>query len=182
MRGNGEGIVSLLAFELAPAGIFGSAVAFGGATGLAVPQLSSAPLAAGGAAFGAAWLVLRRIGSKRRHYVLPQFDAADFEPDERIDDVEELVLALGQPHEELAELILDEVFEAPRPDELVLEDILEALEPESRVVQLFQPKDAPTAGELQERIERHFRSARHPVPDATEELREALSLLRQSLR
>jgi len=182
MRGNGEGIVSTLAFELTPAAIFGSAVAFGSATGLALPQLSSAPLAAGGAAFGAAWLVLRRIGSKRRPYALPKFDAADFEPDEQIDDIEELVTALGQSHEEPDELILDKIFEAPKPDELVLDDVLEALEPESRVVQLFQQKDAPTAGELQERIERHLRSAPQLVPDATDELREALSALRQSLR
>jgi hypothetical protein len=179
MRRNGEGIVSTLAFELTPAAIFGSAVAFGSATGLALPQLSSAPLAAGGAAFGAAWLVLRRIGSKRGPYVLPKFDAADFEPDEQIDDVEELVTALGQSHEEPDELILDKVFEAPKPDEIVL---LEALEPESRVVQLFQQTDAPTAGELHERIERHLRSAPRLVPDATDELREALSALRQSLR
>ena len=182
MRENGEGIVLSLAFELTPAAIFGSAVAFGGATVLALPQLSSAPLAAGGAAFGTAWLLLRRIGSKQPPYVLPEFDAADFKPDEQSDDIEELVTALGQPPEELDELILDKIFEDPRPNELVLDDVLEALEPESRVVQLFQPTDTPTAGELQERIERHLRSAPRLVPDATEELREALTALRQSLR
>ena len=147
-----------------------------------MPQLSAPPTAAGGAAFGAAWVALRRIGAVRRPFTLRDFELGEFEPVEQVDDIEELVLVLGQRHEELDELVLDEVLEAPRPDELVLDDVLQALEPESRVVQLFQPREAPTAGELHERIERHLRSAPRLVPDATEELREALSALRQSLR
>jgi hypothetical protein len=65
-------------------------------------------------------------------------------------------------------------------EELVLDDVLQALGPESRVVRLFEPSD--TAGELQERIDRHLRSAPRPVPDATQELHDALAALRRSLR
>jgi hypothetical protein len=182
MRGNGEGIVSALAFEFTPAAIFGSAVAFAGATALALPPLSPAPVAAGGAALGAALIALRWIGSKGRVYAIPRFDAPDFEPQDRIDDIEELVLALAEPGDELEELVLEDVFEVPVSDELVLEDVVETPEDDPRVVQLFQPKETPTAGELHERIERHLRSAPRLVPDATDELREALSALRQSLR
>ena len=182
MQGNGQGIFSALAFEFTPAAIFGSAVAFASATALALPPLSPAPLAAGGAASGVACLALRRIGSKRRPYALPEFEPSDFGFEDRIDDIEELVLALGEPGYAPDELILEEVYDAAASEELILDEVYGALQPGSRVVQLFQPKETPTAGEMHERIERHLRSGPRPVPDATEELREALSALRQSLR
>lgn len=65
----------------------------------------------------------------------------------------------------LAEIEALEEEEASRPlpppsvpeDPLVLDDILAEMVPESRVVRLFgPPEDAPTAGELKERIDRHL--------------------------
>jgi hypothetical protein len=63
---------------------------------------------------------------------------------------------------------------------LELDDVLAAIEPESRVVQLFEANDS--AGEMQARIDRHLRSSPRQVPDATQELHDALAALRRSLR
>jgi hypothetical protein len=142
-------------------------------------------VAAGAALFGLALLVLRRLGASSRRYALPEFQIAEFEPEEG-DNIDDLVLALSGPPDptgaEDDELLLDEVAPAATSEELVLDDVLKALDPESRVVQLFDPAKSPTAGELHARIERHLRSGPRVVPDATHGLREALSALRQSLR
>ena len=73
-----------------------------------------------------------------------------------------------------------QVSEAEPAEELVLDDVLEAIGPDNRVVRLFEPND--TAGEMQERIDRHLRSGPRQVPDATQELHDALAALRRSLR
>jgi len=185
MSGDGEDIFSSLAFEFAPAAIFGSAVAFAASRALALPPFGMEAVAVGAALFGLALLVLRRLGASSRRYALPEFEIAEFEPEEA-DSVDELILALSGPQDRAAaeedELLLDEVASASTSEELVLDDVLKALDPESRVVQLFDPAKSPTAGELHARIERHLRSGPRVVPDATHELREALSALRQSLR
>lgn len=164
---------SALAFELAPAAVFNFAVAFAVASLLEQAGLGElaapASVAAGIAAFLTAWLAIRRFGSSDMRFALPRFDnqQLELEPDE---------------------LLLTDVFHAPAAqqsaeDELLLDDVLASIDPDSRVVQLFDPKAMPTAGELQERIDRHLRGDPvQPIPDATRELHEALAALRQSLR
>jgi len=66
-------------------------------------------------------------------------------------------------------------------DELVLDDILAALKPDSRVVQLFARDETPTAGQLKDRIDRHFDGA-PPHVDASQALNDALAELRRSLK
>ena len=171
----GESIGWALAFEFAPAAIFGSATAFSAAIFLEVPQFGMTPVAAGAAAFGGIWLGLNKFGSRGRVLPLPEFEQPRLElspVSELLEqaDVVALVEQLGAPR---AERELEE--------ELVLEDVLEAIEYDSRVVRLFEPND--TAGEMQARIERHLHSARHQAQaNAAQELHEALAALRRSLR
>lgn len=82
-------------------------------------------------------------------------------------------------------------FVAPAEAEepLLLDDALVETDPDSRVVQLFAVSQAPTAGELQARIDRHLHhrpaaswDGPRAVPDATEALHNALDDLRRSLR
>ena len=165
MKKRGAGIVWSLVFEVVPATVFGAATGFCSATFLSSPLLSASPLAAGAAAFGGTWLMLRSLGSPRRRLYLPEFELGGFEADAAL------------PEAEPEELILDEVL-----DELVLEDELQ-VEEDSRVIRLFDPAKMQTAGELHARIERHLQGASRPnMPDATQELHEALAALRQSLR
>lgn len=174
MKG-GESIGWALAFEFAPAAIFGSATAFAAATFLALPQFGMTPVAAGTAAFGGIWLALSRFGSSGRTLALPEFEQPPLElsaVSELLEqaDVVALVEQLG------ATSAKREIH-----DELVLEDVLEAIESDSRVVRLFESND--TAGEMQARIERHLHSARHQAhANAAQELHEALAALRRSLR
>jgi hypothetical protein len=171
----GESIGWALAFELAPAAIFGSATAFSAAIFLGLPQFGMTPLAAGAAAFGGIWLGLNQFGSRGRVLPLPKFE----QPRLELSPVSELleqadVVALV---EQLGAAPAEREFE----EELVLEDVLEAIESDSRVVRLFEPND--TAGEMQARIERHLHSARHQAQaNAAQELHEALAALRRSLR
>ena len=89
---------------------------------------------------------------------------------------------------EMAELVLTEAdrLEAAREDgdALILEDVLTDLSKDSRVVRLFDPSSMPTAGELQERIARHFNASFAPpaLPDASRALHDALAELRRSIR
>jgi hypothetical protein len=172
---SGERIGWALAFEFAPAAIFGSATAFSAAIFLGVPQFEMTPIAAGAAAFGGVWLGLNKFGSRGRVLPLPEFEQPRLElspVSELLEqaDVVAIVEQLGAPPAERE-------FE----EELVLEDVLEAIESDSRVVRLFEPND--TAGEMQARIERHLHSARHQAQaNAAQELHEALAALRRSLR
>ena len=175
MRG-GENIGWALAFELAPAAIFGSATAFATATFLALPQFGMEPVAAGAAAFGGIWLALSKFGSRGRSLPLPEFEQPPLE-----------LSALSELLEQADVVgIVEQLGAAPAAKreiekELVLEDVLEAIESDSRVVRLFEPSD--TAGEMQARIERHLHSARHQAQaNAAQELHEALAALRRSLR
>jgi hypothetical protein len=165
-------MVWAVAFEVLPAAIFGGAVGLSSAAALAAPFASMTPVSAGAAAFGCAWLILRRIGSPRRLYV-HEFDLSAFEPQEADQEPELDELVLDEPIVELDELILDELALERSP----------AAQEESRVIRLFNPAEMQTAGEMQAQIERHLRTAsRQVVPDATQELHEALAALRQSLR
>ena len=83
---------------------------------------------------------------------------------------------------EFDELLLEDELPALVDDVLILEDILPGSEGDSRVIRLFDPRNE-TAGEMQERIDRHLRNTpRPPLSDATQELHEALAALRSSLR
>jgi hypothetical protein len=176
MKNGGESIFWALAFEFAPAAIFGAAVGFATATWLALPPLGTTPAAAGAAAFGAVWLGLNRFGSRGK-----AFPIADFEQQE----IEVELSAVGELLEEADVVALVEHLGAssakPAGEELVLDDVLAAMEPESRVVRLFDANH--TAGEMQARIDRHLRSSPRQIPpDATQELHDALAALRRSLR
>lgn len=175
MGRRGESVIGALAFEVTPAAIFGSAAAFAGATLLGLPHFALEPVAGGAAAFGFAWLVLRSLGrAKGARLPLPDFDQGELD--------RELELAAGELGNFSAEqLDVAEEFE-DHADELILEEVVIPADPDSRVVRLFKPDGTPTAGELQQRIERHLRSGPQAVPDATQELHEALAALRQSLR
>ena len=180
MKRNGEGIVSGLAFEVAPAAIFGSAAIFASATALSLPRFDVIPLFTGVGAFAVAWLLLRRLGRGAGSLPLANFEQSDLER-ELANLAEEM--QCGEDRPELEELILeDEVAADADDDELVLDDPLPDVEGDSRVIRLFDPA-RETAGEMQARIDRHLRSTdRPPLSDATQELHEALSALRQSLR
>ena len=175
MRG-GENIGWALAFEFAPAAIFGSATAFATATFLAWPQFAMEPVAAGAAAFGAIWLALSKFGSQGRALPLPEFEQPPLE-----------LSALSELLEQADVVgIVEQLGAAPATkreieEELVLEDVLDAIESDSRVVRLFEVSE--TAGEMQARIEKHLGSARHQAQaNAAQELHEALAALRRSLR
>ena len=186
MRGSGESIVWALAFELTPAVIFGSAVAFASATAIAVPRLDLVPLSAGVGAFMGSWLVLRKYGAGAKSLPLTSFDQTELER-ELTKLAEEMQRTGGfadDPTEDadLDELILEDELPASVEDELILEDPLPARQEESRVIRLFDPR-TETAGEMQERIDRHIRTTSRPqLSDASQELHEALAALRSSLR
>jgi hypothetical protein len=179
MKGNGEAIVWALAFEVAPAAILGSASMLASAITLALPRLDVIPLSAGFGAFAVSWLLLRRLGRGTGSLPLANFDQSDLERELAILAEE---MQRGDGHAELEELILEDEVPADLDCELVLDDPLAAVEEDSRVVRLFDPANE-TAGQMQARIDRHLRStARPPLSDATQELHDALSALRQSLR
>lgn len=73
-----------------------------------------------------------------------------------------------------------EVPVEPEPEALLLEDILASTGPDSRVVRLFAPDQMPTAGQLQERIDRHIGDAHDG--DAADALHQALADIRKALR
>jgi hypothetical protein len=99
---------------------------------------------------------------------MPVFDPADYEP-----EVAEAAVD---------ELLLDEPVEPDVEEELLLEVRAWPSTYDSRVVRLFDPARMPTAGELQQRIDRHLQSPNRVIPDAAQELHDAIAALRQSLR
>ena len=143
----------------------GAAVLFGAAAGFGSLKLFAsfaAAAAAGVLASAAAFAALRRVPVADPQFDLPEFTAEEARPAE----LEELVLTDAdrwQPRE------ADSV-------ELVLDDIAAELSPDSRVVRLFDPGAMPTAGELNEAVERQL-----GAPDASQELYDALAELRRSL-
>ena len=153
----------VLVLECVPAAAFGSAVAFAAAAYAAVTPLSPIPPAAGVAALFLSWFALRRFAGRQEPFPIRYFEQPDIEPQEQLTADDNPVA------EELAELLLEDVRVDPDPAE--------------RVVRLFQASQMPTAGQLHERIEQHLgRAPRPALPDATQELHEALAALRRSLR
>ena len=191
MKRNGDGSVWGLAFEFAPAVIFGSAVAFAISTALSLQRFDVITLSAGVGAFALSWLLLRRLGSGRDSLPLADFNQSDLERElatlaeemQRSDFVEDELLLeydLAAPFED--ELILEDEFASHSADELLLDDPVTGAPEDSRVIRLFDPR-TETAGEMQARIDRHLRNTpRPPLSDATQELHEALAALRSSLR
>jgi|KBSMisStaDraftv2_1062788.scaffolds.fasta_scaffold952756_2 hypothetical protein len=182
MRGSGESIIWTLAFELVPAAIFGSAAACASAIALALPRFDAASISAGAGAFALSFLALHRLGSGSKELPLAQFDQSELERELAIiaEEIQQAELLMEREGEE--ELILDSELHSPFEEELLLEDQLSPARADSRVVRLFDPRSV-TAGEMHERIQRHLENGqRPPLSDATQELHEALSALRQSLR
>ena len=164
-----------LALELAPAALFGGAVAFASAGWLGEPALGLVPAALGAAAFAAAWAALRRFGAAPDRLPLRAFEPGALDA----------ALAESPDEPRLAPPVDQECAE-DEVGELLLDDPL-VIAPDSRVVRLFRADagSAPTAGELHARIETHLRSAVRPIPtppDAADALHEALAELRRSLR
>ena len=79
MKNGGESIIWALAFEFAPAAMFGTAVGFATSLWMLLPPLDVTPLASGSAAFGAAWLGLHAFGSRGREFPLTEFETPEVE-------------------------------------------------------------------------------------------------------
>lgn len=152
---------------------------------IALPGLGLAASAATGmAGLGITYLIMRQIGPR------PQALAS----------AETLVPLPFEAPADTSDWIADEEGELPvaapaaleKGDELLLDDILTEMAPSSRVVRLFAPEAAPTAGELKERIDRHLAEGERPgmagpielseLPDASDALAAALDRVRHSLR
>jgi len=121
----------------------------------------------------------------------PQFEVRTFSPGSLAFDQPEELLLTDQVEllltEQVELLLTDAERLRPEPqkfDELVLDDILAKLGPQSRVVRLFDPAAMPTPAQLNARIERHLQAEKAPAApsDAAEDLYQALSDLRRSLR
>ena len=191
-RGRDRGTLDWLV-ELA--GASAPAAAAGFAAMMLAPSFGVVPrialLAGFGAMFGLAYALMRAVRPETRLLALP-----DFEEPELQDDVLLLVEALGRdellldtPQVDLDELLLDAPLVEPADlaavAELLLDDPLPAPAPDSRVVQLFAGGRMPTAGQLQQRIDRHLAAVERPAlvqQDASDALSEALAELRRSLR
>lgn len=167
----------------------GSAAIMGGAIGysllIALPGLGLAASAAAGlAGLGITYLIMRQIGPRPQALAMAEalaplpFDG----PVELGGDFVDEPVALAAPQPALEE----------GGDELLLDDILAEMTPSSRVVRLFAPDAAPTAGELKERIDRHLADGERAglagpielseLPDASDALAAALDRVRHSLR
>ena len=168
MRGRGTSIFWGVALDVVPAVLFGTAAGFSAGKVVRVPPLGFVALGVGTAAFAMAWLVLRLFRGNQPQFPIPVFDPANYEP-EMIETVED-------------ELLLDEPVEREEEDELLLEVRAWPTADDSRVIRLFDPARMPTAGELQQRIDRHLQSPDRVIPDAAQELHDAIAALRQSLR
>ena len=177
MRGRGTRIFWAVALEGVPAVLFGTAAGFCASKLTGVAPLSVTPLAAGAAAFALAWSALRLFRGDEQQFPMPIFNPADYEP-----EAADTQLLLAAPVAVEAELVLDEPMVAEEEEELLLEVRAWPQFDDPRVVRLFDPARMPTAGELQERIDRHLHSPDRVVPDAAQELHEAIAALRQSLR
>lgn len=144
------------------------ALAVGGAVSawIATPMLVEArqpvALAAGAAGALIGWLFVRHSGETQL-LALPTFD----------------ILAVDTEGGDLTE-----------GDILLLDQPVAAAVVPSRVISLFGADEVPTAGELRRQIEAHLSQSAPPVPgsapqavpDAREDLHEALANLRRSLR
>lgn len=173
MRGRGERIIWAVALEVVPAVLFGASAGFCTSKLMGLAPSSVTPVGAGVTAFALAWFVLRLFRGNKPQFPMPRFDPADYEPEIG----QAAVLAAAED-----ELLLDEPVAAEEEEELLLEVRAWPTEDNGRVIRLFDPARMPTAGELQERIDRHLQSPNRVIPDAAQELHDAIAALRQSLR
>lgn len=181
-RGQYDWLVEL-AGALVPAGSAGIAAM------LLAPSYGLAPEAALLAGFGGMFVLalaaMRAVPAEPRRLALPAFEPMVL-PTCVLDDAE-------MPHPQsfsiVDELLLDQPLVQPAEmaavAELLLDDPLPSPPVESRVVQLFAAGRMPSAGQLQQRIDRHL-TAGDRLPDVTQDasdaLSEALAELRRSLR
>lgn len=174
MHGDSREAIWALALEVAPAALFGAAVAFCASVLVTAPPPASWPIAAGALAFVAGWRGLHRLAVATARFPLPRLNESLLEPEFEAPNVDAPVGPQVQSDADISQ--------AAVPDELLLDDTLSDVAADSRVVCLFQPRSLPTAGQLQARIQHHLSSTTRPAPDATEALHEALAALRRSLR
>lgn len=153
----GQAIIWAVLLELAPAVLFGCAVAFASSKAPESRLAAVAPLALGVAACALVLALLRSLRHAGEAFAMPRFERVEIEPEVRAELPE-------------AELLLDDMLGSP--------------EPQSRVVRLFDARPARGGGELQADVQPRCSVVR-PIPtppDATEALHDALAALRQSLR
>jgi hypothetical protein len=159
--------------DRAASALFALACAFASylwlARDLAQPVLGVEAAASAALAYLLSHRLLSAIQPRPRRLPVPIFDLRKIDPDEP------------------AELLLTERYAPPvdpASEPLVLDDILAELGPDSRVVRLFDPASMPTAGQLNQRIERHLDKDVPPATpaDAAQALHDALAELRRSLR
>lgn len=159
--------------DRAASALFAGGAAYAAYTGLAAYARAAVLYALAGAVAVIAFLLCHRLLNAVRPAApklpVPIFDLRKIEPIEP------------------TELLLTERYEPASPsseEPLVLDDVLAELGPDSRVVRLFDPAAMPTAGQLNERIERHLERGAPPAPpqDASQALHDALAELRRSLR
>lgn len=135
-----------------------------------------AMLASLGGTFVAAYIALRSMKADARHLKLPDFECPMVPGELLPDDVllldrRWIASPVDAATEAVAELLLDDPLTVPAAD--------------SRVVQLFADGRMPTAGQLQQRIDRHLADGQPglaPHSDASDALSDALAELRRSLR
>lgn len=192
----GSAVAQALALETFPSLLLGAG---GGHAALAAGLAPTPSFALGVTAFALC------------HVLLAQFAKPAAKAEATAFTLAELAFPIDADVEMLETLLLDEPVTEPDLNPMQIPDMGPALEPDpfgmttgevdrsparvdpvpsprafdadSRVVQLFDPQAGPTAGELSERIDRHLASpGSRPIPDASAELRDALSALRQSLR
>lgn len=140
----------------------------------------TALMVAFGAIFVIAFAVMRLVPAEARRMPMPSFEQMAL-PDEE--------LLLDTPLAGADELLLDQPLvataEMDAVAELLLDDPLPAAVATSRVVQLFADGRMPTAGQLQQRIDRHLARDEQPAAssaDGSDALGAALAELRRSLR
>lgn len=128
-------------------------------------------LAGGSAVLLLTFGLLRRIEPWPNVLPLPRFEAIP-------------VGVVEQPDELLLTADMAVAVSPLDSGELLLDDILAEIETDPTVVNLFDPHSMPTAGDLQETIDRHLQASSNPAdpPDAAKALSDALAELRHSLR
>jgi hypothetical protein len=155
------------------AALFGGAVAYAAflvLRGIFEPALAYAA-AAGAIGFFGCRRAMATVERVENGFRLPSFTLDEIEPVE----LDELQLTDADRFTPVQPI---------EPEPLVLDDILAEIGPDSRVVRLFDRKAMPTPGQLKSRIDGHMRNGvvLSPVPDASQQLSEALAELRRSLR
>ena len=155
-----------------------SAAAYSGwqlAPFLELPQMPIAAIT-GATLFVMGGALMRRTNEEPSAFVFASFGEEFADTDEDADFID--LDAESEWHEE--EVNLPATEHDMEEGILLLEDALCKATPDSRVVRLFEAQPMPTAGELQQRIERHLEP--EPVVETGDELKQAIADLRHALR